>query len=148
MEEDEEKSDDTADYYGSRLSRNRTEESWKVYGGFMANMADIENKARELAELIINGEVYKRYLAAKEVMLQQPELKNRADEFRKRNFEMHGMECGNPSEARTNLMREFSDVLKNSVVKEYLDSEIVLCRMLQQVNKIVNKDIDVDISFM
>ncbi len=61
---------------------------------------------------------------------------------------MHGMECGNPSEARTNLMREFSDVLKNSVVKEYLDSEIVLCRMLQQVNKIVNKDIDVDISFM
>ena len=53
MEEDEEKSDDTADYYGSRLSRNRTEESWKVYGGFMANMADIENKARELAELII-----------------------------------------------------------------------------------------------
>ncbi len=79
MEEDEEKSDDTADYYGSRLSRNRTEESWKVYGGFMANMADIENKARELAELIINGEVYKRYLAAKEVMIQQPERKNRAD---------------------------------------------------------------------
>lgn len=114
----------------------------------MANIADIENKARELSELIINGNEYKRYLAAKEVMLQHPELKNRADEFRKRNFEMHSVECGNPSEIRSNLMREFSDVLKNSVVKEYLDSEIVLCRMLQQVNKIVNKDIDVDISFM
>ncbi len=148
MEKNEKESDDTADYYGSWLSRNRTAESRKAYGGVMANMADIENKARELAELIMNGDVYKRYLAAKEAMLQQPELKNRADEFRKRNFEMHSAECGNPSEVRTNLMREFSDVLKNSVVKEYLDSEIVLCRMLQQVNKIVNKDIDVDISFM
>lgn len=114
----------------------------------MENIADIENKARELSELIISGDEYRRYLAAKEAIMGYPELKIRADEFRKRNFEMQSSMQNNPSEVRGNLMREFSDVLKNSIVKEYLDSEIVLCRMLQYVNKIVNKDVDIDVSFL
>lgn len=112
----------------------------------MANIVDIENKARELSEMIICGDEYKRYLAAKDAISQYPDLKSKADEFRKRNFEMQSSGSNNPSEVRNNLMREFSENLRNSVVKEYLDSEIVLCRMLQHINEIVNKDINIDVS--
>lgn len=114
----------------------------------MVNMADIELKAKELEGLIIDSYEYRRYLSAKRRMEQEPDLKKRADEFRKRNFEVQNSGMKNLVEVRTNLMKEFYDFLKNSLVKEYLDSEIVLCRMLQRVNLIINKNIDIDIDFM
>lgn len=114
----------------------------------MSNITDVENKARELADMIQNVDVYKRYLEARQAISADMELKKRTDEFRRRNFELQNMEVNNPAEARMNLTREYSDILKNHLAKEYLDAEIVVCRMMQHVNVIVNKDLNIDVSFM
>lgn len=114
----------------------------------MANVAEVENKARELADMIQSVDVYRRYMEARQAISADAELKKRTDEFRRRNFELQNSEVSNPMEARMNLTREYQDVLKSHLAKEYLDSEIVVCRMLQNVNVIVNKDINIDVSFM
>jgi cell fate (sporulation/competence/biofilm development) regulator YlbF (YheA/YmcA/DUF963 family) len=114
----------------------------------MSSITDVENKARELADMIQSVDVYKRYLEARQAISADVELKKRTDEFRRRNFELQNSEVSNPIEARMNLTREYNDVLKNHLAKEYLDSEIVVCRMMQHINIIVNKDLNIDVNFM
>ena len=114
----------------------------------MANAADIEVKTRELTELILESDEYIRFRKAKEKLLEDQDLYNRVMEYRKRNFYMQNSGQGNQVDERNNLMRDFGEVLRRNRVREYLDAEIVLCRILQNVNEVLYKDIDVEASFL
>ncbi len=110
---------------------------------------DIEEKARELEDIILNSEMYQRYLNARQVMLDNPELFAQVNEYRKRNFYIQNSpDVGNKIEEVRKLLEKFDYIINNKSVREYLDSELVLCRTIRKVNNILVDKIDLDIDFL
>ncbi len=108
----------------------------------------IEEKARELAEVILDSEIYNRYLQAREFMIENPELFAKVNEYRKRNFYIQNSPDINKPEELRKLLEEFDSIINNKSVREYLDSELILCRTMKKVNNILVEQIDLDIDFL
>ncbi len=109
---------------------------------------DIEIKARELADMLINGDVYKRYITAKEEIAKEPELMAKVDEFRKKNFFIQNEENNNKFDGLKKLKSDYYEIMADKRVKKYLDSELILCRTIQKINAILVENLDVDVSFI
>ncbi|MBQ3665870.1 MAG: YlbF family regulator [Lachnospiraceae bacterium] len=109
---------------------------------------DIEIKARELADLLVNGDVYKRYIAARKEIAKEPELKAKVDEFRKKNFFMQNEDNQHKFDDLKKLKSDYYEIMADKRVKRYLDSELILCRTIQRINAILVENLDVDVSFI
>ncbi|MBQ7926425.1 MAG: YlbF family regulator [Lachnospiraceae bacterium] len=99
-------------------------------------MSGIDKEVKLLIEAILHSGEYAGYINEKERLKQMPEVKERVDEFRRRNFELQN--SGNYSfDKADQLEREFSDVLKLPEVSAFLDAELAFCRMMQEMNSTI-----------
>ena len=65
---------------------------------------------------------------------QDPELRSRIDDFRRRSFESQGgLSEGDDIESRHRLFREKQELYSDPLTREYLSSELEMCRMLQEL---------------
>ena len=109
---------------------------------------DIEEKARELAGILLDSEIYNRYLAARETLSQNNELFMQVNEYRTRNFYIQNSENSNKIDEIRKLLEEYDYLMNNRIVREYLDSELILCRTIKRINSILVDKIDIDTSFI
>lgn len=96
-------------------------------------MNQVREATKTLIAAIEESEEYVRYQKAKQEICKYPILKEKADEFRKRNYDMQNSRTDIFEEA-DKLQQEFAEVIENFVVREYLTAENAFCRVLQQVN--------------
>ncbi|MCD8325862.1 MAG: YlbF family regulator [Lachnospiraceae bacterium] len=88
----------------------------------------------ELLQRIISSDIYKEYRESLEKVSRYPELKERLDRFRTRNYEVQiSMEEGSTFESLDDLDREKRGLTQNPLVAEFLAAELALCRMMQEV---------------
>lgn len=90
----------------------------------------------QLIDVIKETQIYKRYRIQCEKVEKQPEIKEKMDEYRTKNFNLQnssfeGEEMQNHLEA---LQREYESVLKNPLVADFLTAELDFCRLMQFVN--------------
>ncbi len=96
-------------------------------------MSGIDREVDQLIEAILNSQEYCSYNAEIEKLKQQPELKERIDEFRRRNFELqNGGDCD--FSKLDQLEQEYEDMLQQPKVAAFLDAELNFCRMMQNMN--------------
>lgn len=109
---------------------------------------EIQAKAKELAELILNSEEYQNYIKSKEVLKADKELYNKVNELRRRNYflQVEGDENSIYDEM-CKIQNEFAMIRQDNRVDKFLRDEVSLCRMIQQINKIVTKEIDFELDF-
>lgn len=109
----------------------------------------IEEKARELAELIRNSQEYKNYLLCREVLKEDPQLYRRVNDFRRENFllQMEG-ETGRLYDEMGRMQNEFAPVRRDIRVSGFLQYEHFLCRTLQRIDEILLEDLDFDMEFL
>lgn len=84
---------------------------------------------------------YKEYAVQKERLKQYPELKDRIDEFRTRNFEMQTSK-DMVFEMIEAFEKEYRDFRENPLVNDFLAAELAFCRMLQNNNARITDAID------
>ncbi len=96
-------------------------------------MGKVQEATEALVAAIEESGEYGEYLRARQLMEKYPELKAKADEFRRRNYEMQNG-GGDLYEEGERLRRDFADTLADEAVREFLDAENALCRILRQVN--------------
>lgn len=109
----------------------------------------IEEKSKELAALILESEEYRGYLEAKENLNRNPERLQRLQTFRKKNFEaQNGCDDSTVMEELMKLTQEYQDDLEYTVVSEYLNAELRLCKVMQNVNRILVQDINMNMDFL
>ena len=79
---------------------------------------------------------YQNYRMQCDKIDKQPSLKKRVDEYRNRNFEIQNSMMSGEEISRSllELQQEYSDVLDNMVVSDFLAAELDFCRMVQNVN--------------
>ena len=87
-----------------------------------------------LIHRIISSDIYKEYRESLEKVARYPELKERLDRFRTRNYEVQvNMEEGSTFESLDDLDREKRELTQNPLLAEFLAAELALCRMMQEV---------------
>jgi len=90
-------------------------------------------ESKELNEQIKQSTEYKRYLDAKKVLYADVYLCNKLKEYKNRNYELQSHLGVNLYDEVNALVREYEDVLNNSVVSEFLKAEQHICKMMQRV---------------
>ena len=89
-------------------------------------------------------EEYKNYLNTKRALCDNIDLCNRLKEFRARNYELQNRQGVNPFDEVNDLVREYDEVLQNSVVSEFLRAEQKICKMMQRVYNSISEGLEFD----
>lgn len=109
---------------------------------------ELEDKAIELSDMIAESDIYRRYITAKENLEKDTDLLGRVGEYRRRNFYIQIGTGDNKLDELRRLESEYYETLSNTLVKEFLDSELVLCRTIQKINNIIIDKVDFDVDFI
>ncbi len=97
---------------------------------------DVNNLARSLKE----SKEYKEYKASKDEIRQNPELKDKIDEFEKIRYEEQvlALQGEKQSEEKIKKLQELYTILvQNPKVKDYFDKEVRFNVMIADVNRII-----------
>lgn len=108
----------------------------------------IINSSKQLNTLIRESEEYQKYCLYKKELSQIPELYERVQEFRKRNFVLQIEAETYDKEAASRLSDEFRAILENPLAASYLNAELAFCKMSQRIFREVCDDIDLELDFL
>ena len=79
------------------------------------------------------------------ILEKNPELVSRVQHFRSDNFRLQNEERGNLLQDAEQLARESAELRRNPEVNAYLDAELALCRMMQQICKTLTDGIEIKV---
>ena len=106
-------------------------------------MTEIDNELFTLIEAVKESHTYKEYDRCRKVLKSDPELKARVDRYREENYRLQIMEDdGTLQDKIENFARENMELSEQPRVRAFLDAELALCRMLQEISERVVKAID------
>ena len=105
-------------------------------------------KAEEFKQTIMESEEYQKYDMYRRLLNETPELKDRVNEFRKANISLQMEENAQNRDEVQRLSAEYNDAMTSSVVREFLNAELIFCKMLQQINLMLISDIELELDFL
>lgn len=109
---------------------------------------NVRTKAEELKKIILDSEEYRNYDMYRRLLNQTPQLKARVNEFRAANVEMQMSHDEEDKNTMQELADGYNDLLTNSVVREFLNAELILCKMIQQIDAILVSDVELELDFL
>lgn len=107
-------------------------------------MNNVYDTANRLAYEIKESKEYKDYKLARQKINENPELKEKIDEFEKVRYEAQVLSIKAREEDKEKIqkLQELYDILvKNSDIKEYFDLEVKFNVMIADVNKIIAESV-------
>lgn len=96
-------------------------------------MNRVDEAADALAAALLSSEVYLEYKKKLDEVKKFPQLKERIDEYRRKNYEL---QCS-PDYAFDKMEefeREYRRFREDSLVADFLAAELALCRLIQNIN--------------
>lgn len=104
---------------------------------------EIIEAARQFADTIMTSNTYKEYLYQREKIKKQPELYEKVNEFRQRNFDLQNEADSEDIFDRMEAFeREYEKFRENPFVDSFLQAELAFCRMMQEVYVLLAEEID------
>jgi cell fate (sporulation/competence/biofilm development) regulator YlbF (YheA/YmcA/DUF963 family) len=104
-------------------------------------MSSVGEAVKQLIAAILDSKEYADYHRDRERVKQLPELQMQLDEFRKQNFELQNRE-DTDLEKLEQIEQEYQSLIDDPVVNQFLNSELALCRMVQDINLALAESID------
>lgn len=107
-------------------------------------MTDLSLATRNVIRVLCDTEEYKNYREKLDTLRKYPELLERANELRKKNFLIQkeaGEEILDMMDALTN---EYEDVINNELVSDFMEAEVALAKLLQDFTSSVIEGLDFD----
>ncbi len=78
---------------------------------------------------------FRRYREISSRVQEYPEKKKRLFEFRRKNYQLQNSEEQIDLFSESDrLMKEYQDVYDDPMLREFLDAEVKVCRIVQQIN--------------
>ena len=105
--------------------------------------SEIMEAAKKFAAIIQETDTYKEYYNQREKVKKQPELYDKVNEFRQKNFDL---QTESDSEDLFDRMeafdQEYAKFRENPLVDDFLRAELAFCRMMQDVEILLAAEID------
>lgn len=98
-----------------------------------------------LVQALLNSEEYKSYLKYQEELNQKPDLRNQIDEYRIKNFYLQNQEGVDLFDAVDQLDREYEQLRRDAFVNAYLEAELSVCRMMQNIQKTITENLSISV---
>jgi cell fate (sporulation/competence/biofilm development) regulator YlbF (YheA/YmcA/DUF963 family) len=107
----------------------------------------LEQAIQNLTQCVKSSEAYHSYLEAKQVIFADQEKFKRVSHYRKRNYEFQNSNIQDPLGEAQRIAEEHTELTKDPEIEKYLDAELELCRMVQQVNYDLIKELEFELGF-
>lgn len=104
-------------------------------------MRNMEHAVQGFVDAIKATEEYRDYTCEKNKVKQFPELKQKIDEYRHRNYELQN-NSDTAFETIEQFEKEYADLLEIPMVEDFLAAELAFCRLMQEVNLKVTESLD------
>lgn len=114
-------------------------------------MNDLLNETKMFVEKIKQSDIYKDYIESKKNLELKENLNAQVDDFRRRSFEIqldHNYGYYNCYEQLVNLKNTHDELLSNPLVKEFMDNELKLTKMLSDILNVFAEEINFDVDFL
>jgi cell fate (sporulation/competence/biofilm development) regulator YlbF (YheA/YmcA/DUF963 family) len=108
-------------------------------------MGKVDECTTELIQAIQESEEYQQFVALREKLKSEPELRKEINHFRLHVFETQN--TGQPLDMydeQERLCKDYEEFRKNPLVSEFLQAELRVCRMMQKVTARVLNSVDLD----
>ena len=111
-------------------------------------MSDIqmEEATKKFAAYIQDTDTYKEYWYQREKIKKQPELYDKVNEFRQKNFDLQNESDSEDLFDRMEAFeQEYAKFRQNPMVEDFLRAELAFCRMMQDINVLLTAEIDFEL---
>ena len=104
---------------------------------------EIIEAAKQFADKIMTSGTYKEYLYQREKIKKQPELYEKVNEFRQRNFDLQNETDSEDIFDRMEAFdREYEQFREDPLVDGFLEAELAFCRLMQEVYALLAEEVD------
>lgn len=105
--------------------------------------SEIMEATKKFAAVIRESDTYKEYLFQREKIKTQPELYDKVNDYRQKNFDIQNESNDEELFDRMEAFeREYAKFRENPLVEDFLQAELAFCRMMQDVNVLLTSEID------
>lgn len=105
--------------------------------------SEIIEETKKFAAVIRESDTYKEYLNQRERIKKEPELYDKVNEYRQRNFDLQNESDSEDLFDRMEAFeQEYTKFRENPLVEDFLRAELAFCRMMQEVNILITAEID------
>ena len=105
--------------------------------------SEIMEAAKKFAAIIQETDTYKEYYNQRERVKKQPELYDKINEFRQRNFDLQQESDSEDLFDRMEAFdQEYAKFREDPLVDDFLRAEVAFCRMMQDVEILLAAEID------
>jgi len=106
-------------------------------------MIEVEHELFMLVEAVKHSETFKNYDRARVILKSDPELMERVNAFREENYNLQTSPDDGMLEDRIEAFAEANaELTEEPRVHAFLEAELALCRMLQEITNRVIEGID------
>lgn len=99
--------------------------------------------SEKFVKAIKETEIYKKYYFQLGKIKKSPELYEKVNEFRQRNYEIQNTNQGDELFHKMDAFeREYEKFRENPIVDDFLRAELAFCRLMQEVNIYVTEELD------
>lgn len=152
MEKDEEKSYDSSNYYGNRVTcrfmrllKRNFQRCFRRKGESMNEVNELMN---EIARKLPDTKEYNQYKNLLDRLRAKPDLYRRVGEFRRRSIGVQLGDRGNAIHANNELQNEFRDLQNNGLVNDFFVAEHQYCRMIRDLQEILLESAQIETGFL
>lgn len=95
-------------------------------------MDEIKQYTLQLSAALRRSDAYQALREADKKIKEKPELRKRVDAFRRQNYLLQNTENYDDLFADMQILEnEYADIYKNSLIQEYLEAELQMCRTIR-----------------
>ena len=106
----------------------------------------IEEATKKFAAYIQETDTYKEYWYQREKIKKQPELYDKVNEYRQKNFDLQNESDSEDLFDRMEAFeQEYAKFRQNPMVEDFLRAELAFCRMMQDINVLLTSEIDFEL---
>ena len=97
----------------------------------------------KFVQSIKETETYQRYSAHLAKIKSEPELFDKVNEYRWRNYELQNTSQVDQLFDRMDAFeKEYEEFRENPLVDDFLDAELAFCRMMQDINVFITEELE------
>ena len=96
---------------------------------------EVQKALEQLAQAIKDSDIYREYRRQSEKVDNTGDMREKIDEYRVRNFELqNSVQTEDLLDKLDAFEREYEKFREDPLVEEFLDAELALCRMMQEID--------------
>lgn len=103
----------------------------------------MESAAGKFVKAVKDTDAYKGYCYQLEKIKKSPELFEKVNEFRQRNYEIQNTTQVNDLFDKMDAFeKEYEKFRENPIVNDFLQAELAFCRLMQEINIMITEGLD------